>query len=78
MSVTLGFVMTIDVRKVIKRFGGRTILWKKIIASGDECHIRTIDKWIENDSIPTVRLMQLKTLADKDGFKFKIDDFLKQ
>ncbi len=67
---------TIDVARLIKRFGGRTKLRASLSTKGINLSIQAFDKWRERQSIPIARLLQLGQLAESEGNPFRLNDFI--
>jgi hypothetical protein len=67
-----------DVRGVIKLFGGRAQLYRKLCAAKIEISHRTLDNWIYKGMIPMHRFLQLVDLAKADGLKLKLEDHLSE
>ena len=67
---------TFDVTGVIKKFGGRAQLYRKLCLAKIQISHRTIDNWIYHGIIPMNRFMQLMALAKDEGFKLKLDDHI--
>lgn len=66
----------LDVLGIIDVFGGRLAIRDGL----DEHKIRPItlkgiDKWVERQTIPVQRLIELKELANKKGLSLSIDKF---
>jgi len=66
----------IDVRGIIKIFGGRAQLYRKLCGAKVEISHRTLDNWIYHGVIPMHRFLQLVDLAKADGLKLKLEDHL--
>lgn len=67
---------TFDVTGVIRKFGGRAQLYRKLCLAKIQISHRTIDNWIYHGIIPMNRFMQLMALAKDEGFKLKLDDHI--
>jgi len=67
-----------DVRGVIKLFGGRAQLYRKLCGAKVEISHRTLDNWIYHGVIPMHRFLQLVDLAKADGLKLKLEDHLSE
>ena len=65
-----------DVRGIIKIFGGRAQLYRKLCGAKVEISHRTLDNWIYHGVIPMHRFLQLVDLAKADGLKLKLEDHL--
>jgi hypothetical protein len=68
--------MGIDARTIVKRFGGRMELYRRLTAIGHPISVKTIEKWMERDSIPTQRLIVLMKLANKEGRTLNLQDYI--
>jgi hypothetical protein len=68
--------MGIDAKTIVKRFGGRMELYRRLTAMGHDISVKTIEKWMERDSIPTKRLIVLMKLAKKEGRTLNLQDFI--
>lgn len=69
--------MGIDAKTIVKRFGGRMELYRRLSAIGHPISVKTIEKWMERDSIPTKRLIVLMRLANKEGRNLNLQDYIK-
>ena len=67
---------TFDVTGVIKKFGGRAQLYRKLCLAKIQISHRTLDNWIYHGMIPMHRFMQLMALAKDEGWKLKLDDHI--
>jgi DNA-binding transcriptional regulator YiaG len=66
----------LDVKAVIRRFGGRTELWRRLTAMNHSISVKTIEKWTERSSIPSSQLLVLMALAKKEGKPLVIADYV--
>jgi len=66
-----------DVRGVIKKFGGRAQLYRKLCVAKVELSHRTIDNWIQSGIIPMHRFLQLMALAKNEGFTLNLKEHTK-
>ncbi len=66
----------LDAKKIVKRFGGRTELWRRLNAMGHHISVKTIEKWMERDSIPSNRLLVLMDLAKKEKSPLVLDRYV--
>jgi len=69
--------MGIDAKTIVKRFGGRMELYRRLSAIGHPISVKTIEKWMERDSIPTKRLIVLMRLANKEGRNLNLHEYIK-
>ncbi len=69
-------VMGIDAKTIVKRFGGRMELYRRLTAIGHDISVKTIEKWMERNSIPTQRLIVLMKLAKLEGRTLNLQDFI--
>lgn len=69
--------MGIDARTIVKRFGGRMELYRRLTAMGHPISVKTIEKWMERDSIPCKRLIALMELAKSEGRNLHLQEFIK-
>jgi hypothetical protein len=69
--------MGIDAKTIVKRFGGRMELYRRLTAIGHDISVKTIEKWMERDSIPTQRLVVLMQLAKSEGRSLNLHEFIK-
>lgn len=67
-----------DVRGVIKKFGGRAQLYRKLCVAKINLSHRTIDNWINHGIIPMHRFLQLVALATNEGFKLNLSEHIKK
>jgi hypothetical protein len=67
----------LDVTAVVRRFGGRAQLYRKLCLHKVGISHRTIDNWIYHGIIPMHRFIQLVAIANADGFKLKLEDYIK-
>ena len=68
---------TLDVTGVIKKFGGRAQLYRKLCIAEFKISHRTLDNWIYHGIIPMNRFLQLVAVAKKDGIKLKLEEHIK-
>lgn len=68
----------LHVRKLIARFGGQSELCRRMNAKGYQVTGKAIEKWIERDSIPGNRLIQLFELGVSEGHPIDLYGFLTQ
>ncbi len=66
----------IDTRKLVARFGGRSELHRRLKARGYELSIKTIEKWMERDSVPTYRIVQMLELAQYEKKPLNLNDYI--
>lgn len=66
----------LHVRKLISRFGGQAELCRRMNAKGYAITAKAIEKWIERDSIPGKRIMQLFELGISEGHPIDLHGFL--
>lgn len=66
----------IDVRKLVARFGGQGELCRRMNAKGYVVTLKAIEKWIERDSIPGKRIIQLFELGISEGHPIDLYGFL--
>jgi len=69
--------LTLDVPGVIKAFGGRALLYRKLCLAKIQISHRTLDNWVYHGIIPMHRFLQLVALAKEEGFKLKLNDYIK-
>lgn len=68
----------LDAKRIVHRFGGRSELWRRMAKHGHHVSVKTIEKWMERDSIPTQRLIALMDLAKKEGKPLNVEDYIKK
>lgn len=74
---TNAMVSTINAKKLVSIFGGRTALHKLLSKHGVLISIKTIEKWMERKSIPLAKFMTLSSISQKEnGISLDINDFL--
>lgn len=56
-----------NVDEIIKHFGGRNALYRKLQNRNIHLSVKTIEKWKEKGHIPTPRLKQLVDLSKAEG-----------
>lgn len=66
----------IDIRKLVAHFGGRAELHRRLEARGFKLSIKTIEKWLERDNIPAVRIAQLLELAQHERRPLDLNSFV--
>jgi len=66
-----------DVTGVVRKFGGRAMLYRKLCLAKIQISHRTIDNWIYHGLIPMQRFIQLIALAKVEGIKLKLEDYIK-
>src|SRR3546814_10283567 len=72
-------MITIDVKKLVLRFGGRAELLRRLQASQlGPITVEGVDKWFERSSIPIRRLLDLLVLADREGERLDLYAYLIQ
>lgn len=67
-----------DTDVIVKKFGGKHQIvadFEKILRT--VISAKAVEKWIERKSIPAHQLLNLKTIANKRGIEFVIDEYLK-
>lgn len=69
--------LQMDVRGVVKKFGGRAQLYRKLCVAKVELSHRTIDNWICAGIIPMHRFLQLMALAKDEGFTLNLREHTK-
>lgn len=69
--------LQMDVRGVVKKFGGRAQLYRKLCVAKVELSHRTIDNWIQSGVIPMHRFLQLMALAKDEGFTLNLREHTK-
>jgi hypothetical protein len=68
----------LDVKAIIKRFGGRTELWRRLnITMRHSISVKTIEKWTERTSIPSSQLLILMELAKREGKPLIISEYVR-
>jgi hypothetical protein len=68
---------SLDIKKLVTRFGGRIELWRRMKARGFDLSVKTIEKWGERDSVPANRLLQLLELAKYENKPINLNDFVR-
>lgn len=68
--------LRLDAKKIVHRFGGRIELWRRLEAKGHHISVKTIEKWMERESIPSNRLLVLMDLAKQEGKPLVLDNFV--
>jgi hypothetical protein len=66
----------LHVRKLVARFGGQSELCRRMNAKGYAISAKAIEKWIERDSIPGHRIIQLFELGISEGHPIDLYGFL--
>jgi carbamoylphosphate synthase small subunit len=66
----------IDTRKLVAHFGGRGELHRRLEARGTKLSIKTIEKWMERQNIPAIRLVQLMDLAQHERRTLDLNAFV--
>lgn len=67
----------IDTAKIVEFFGGKhqiVLDFEKII--GETLTIKAVEKWIERESIPTQKILNLQTIAEQRKLKFKWENYI--
>lgn len=68
----------LDVKAIIKRFGGRTELWRRLNTNmRHSISVKTIEKWTERTSIPSSQLLILMELAKREGKPLVISEYVR-
>jgi hypothetical protein len=67
---------TLDIKKLVARFGGRMELWRRMNARGYELSVKTIEKWGERNSVPSARIMELLELATYEKHPINLNDYM--
>lgn len=68
-------MIQLDAKRIVKRFGGRIELWRRLAAHGHPISVKTIEKWTQRNSIPSHRLLVLMDLAKSEKSPINIEDF---
>jgi hypothetical protein len=68
---------TLDVPGVIRKFGGRAQLYRKLSLAKIQLSPRTLDNWVYHEIIPMHRFLQLIALAKQEGFKLNLNEYIK-
>ena len=68
--------LNIDVKRLVKALGGRAQLFRKLKAEGCSLSHRTIDNWVDRNSIPLKRFVLMSDIAKSEGWDLKITDFI--
>ncbi len=66
----------LDAKRIVLRFGGRSELWRRMAKHGHHVSLKTIEKWMERNSIPTARLLVLFEIARKEGKPLELEDYV--
>lgn len=66
----------INTKQLIAHFGGRIELWRRLEALGFKLSVKTIEKWMERDNIPSNRIVQLFALASHEGRPLDLNQFI--
>jgi hypothetical protein len=66
----------LDVRAVVKTFGGQAELCRKLNERTDRIKVGSIEQWCLRGSIPGPWLVELTALARREGIRFVLDDFI--
>ncbi len=68
-------MIQLDAKRIVKRFGGRIELWRRLAAHGHHISVKTIEKWMERNSIPSSRLLILIDLAKAEKSPLDLDEY---
>jgi len=68
----------IDVKAVVRFFGGQAELSRRLVANNTPVNLKTIEQWVTRQSIPMSGVLKLIQLAKSEGRIFEITDFVKQ
>ncbi len=68
--------LNIDAKRLVKALGGRAQLFRKLKAEGCSLSHRTIDNWVDRNSIPLKRFILLAEIAKTEGWDLKITDYI--
>lgn len=68
-------MIQLDAKSIVKRFGGRIELWRRLAAHGHPISVKTIEKWMERNSIPSSRLLILIDLAKAEKSPLDLDEY---
>lgn len=66
----------INMKALVKRFGGRAALWRKLGAVGFHLSPRSIDNWCDRGCLPMRRLALLVDLARLEGWDLSINEYI--
>ena len=66
----------LDAKRIVQRFGGRSELWRRLAKYDHHVSVKTIEKWMERNSIPTARLLVLIELARKEGKPLDVENYV--
>jgi hypothetical protein len=68
--------LNIDVKRLVKALGGRAQLFRKLKVNGCSLSHRTIDNWVDRNSIPLKRFILLADIAKSEGWDLNISDYI--
>jgi hypothetical protein len=77
-SVAAMSELNIDVKRLVKALGGRAQLFRKLKAKECSLSHRTIDNWVDRNSIPLKRFILLADIAKAEGWDLKITDYINE
>lgn len=67
---------SLNVRDVVKFFGGPAQLARSATANGNALTAAAIDKWQQRNQIPGAWLVRLSAMAKSGGRVFELHDFM--
>jgi hypothetical protein len=59
---------------MVFRFGGKNLLWKKLVLAGVLVQPRTISTWVRRRKIPLDKFAALVALAHNEGWSLRLED----
>ena len=63
-------MISLDAKRIVKRFGGRIELWRRLSANGQHISVKTIEKWMERNSIPSARLLRSAPVLSRGYLRY--------
>lgn len=69
-------MVALDVRRLVRRFGGPKQLHTRLAADGHSVTIKAVNQWVNRNRIPSDWLTVLSVYADQDGEPLHLRDYL--
>ena len=66
----------IDCRAIVRRFGGPTNLYRRLVRRGHNLSPKTVEKWAERARMGTPWLAELIVMAQEDGYPIHLMDYI--
>jgi hypothetical protein len=68
---------TLDTKAIVRHFGGRIELFRKLNAHGHKISVKAIEKWTGRGNIPTPWMIKLIALSKAENNPITFENFIK-